>query len=335
MTRKYLKLRMVVVPLALTFMGAGTMIACRDIVSSGRSSGSKEQRAPSSGVLARLKASNPHDWVGAEHNAAIDAFRNELKKPGTHHNLCNTTAAVIARTPGALSRGASRSSLESAARVSLNSTSLCRSGSGSTPAIPRPAGFPASAPQQTSAALSQLLNEIIFAADVAPDLNDLAVRLEPISQAASGLEPSEQEILLATVSVALHSFEYWSYYQVPFEGEFIREYEDCARQYSDLGYSVYSARDACLNRGMTDSWSPTPSEGARIHLTTAPQKNECSLPYRFRRLIARDILGAIGGALGAAITGAGIPVGALAGAAAASVTEFIEGTWHLFWCAMQ
>src|SRR5687767_8225821 len=67
-------------------------IACRDDTTAPRASATRADRAPSritqphvvpgADARAELRKANPLDWVGAAHNAALDAFLEELRQPG-------------------------------------------------------------------------------------------------------------------------------------------------------------------------------------------------------------------------------------------------------------
>ena len=189
--------------------------------------------------------------------------------------------------------------------------------------------------QELSPDAAQLVEQVKSSADVATDLYDFALRLEPIAGSVTVLSPHEQEVVLAVISVAINSYEYWEANYGSFMQEFDGAYGGCARQYLQQGYSDQEARELCLSGGMvTDGSHDRMPLGPSLRLATF-QVNECALPLRYKRLIGKDIAGAIAGAIIGALFGpGGAAVGAYKGGIGASLAEFLEGTWHLYLCAL-
>ena len=321
--------------------------ACGEVpLTSSHREGARDTDAVTAGsrALTALHARNPHDWVGQSHNAVLDAFRQELTRGGrSKHNVCALATTLItdsARVPSGVRKGketlvAKASSLALHAGLAL--TDLCsQDGRSVRGARARPAWFRPLRMQELSPDAAQLVEQIKTSAEVATGLYDFAMRLEPIAGSVTALSPTEQEVVLAVISVAINSYEYWEANYASFVEEFNGAYGGCARQYLQQGYSDHEAREACLNGGMiTDGLSPRDRIPLGPSLRLATFQVECSLPLRYKRLIGKDIAGAIAGAIVGALFGpGGAAVGAYKGGIGVSLTEFLEGTWYLFLCAL-
>ena len=333
------------------------MVSCRDTPTANKISSNDDALVTPPTTLSpgairlRLHQKNPYEWVGFEHNRALDDFRKEMEKPG---RLTTNACAYIShfvnapeRLP-ADKRTAARHADSTATAKALATTRLCQW----EPSRVQPTGaFPSERPMvtttmttmttismQESSAVYPLLANIEAAVEASANSYEFASRLSPIVDAALALEPTDREIVLAVVSVAQNSFEYWESQYPAFVQTFSREYDDCASESANLGYSGDEGRSRCLGSGMTDVRSretPRPKPTPAIRFASLMSDDDCDLPLRFKKLIGADVRGAIVGALSSIWIPGGILFGAFRGAAAASLAIAFDGTWDLFWCAMR
>jgi hypothetical protein len=338
----------------LLALGMTMMVSCRDATTSNRA----ERMPGKSGVTradtaaaahnerARLHERNRADWVGVAHNHALDDFRKEMRKPGTlSHSLCKYIAAFASEPDRFPPEKREKGSHDDgkAANAVLATTKLCQQSGAFQPTAFSPRevrAASASARIVQSPATDQLAAAIEAAIYDATDSYDFASRMNPIIDQVASLDPMDQEVILATVSVTQSSFEYWESQYAAAAQEFNREYGSCETDAANLGYSYDEARLRCLNGGFQDAlWPSPPPEGRpqrTVTLASFTPLRECNLMLQYRRLVWADFRGAlVGGILGFVLGPPGVLAGALKGAAAGSLASFIDSTWDLYWCAMR
>lgn len=332
-------------------LAAATIVACRDAATSSQT---PYEQSPArvtpmlqrsvAGIEARrsLSERNAQDWVGIEHNRALDDIRKEMRRPGVlTHNLCDFALNFVT-SPHRLPTGKrNATSNRQVALAGAPATPFCR---GQTASIRNASlgGFESEVAgmqeSEVSSAIYGLLSEVQNAVDAATDRYDLASRLNRVLDAAATLQATEQEMLGATVSVAQNSFEYWESELPAFEQELWNEYSTCAAQYRDSGASSEDARIACLEGGTRATSAGSSRVGAATvaTFTSFGISRACGLAPHFKRLAAVDAVAALGGAIkGGLVAGpAGILPGAFSAAAYASFGSFVTSTWALYWCAM-
>jgi hypothetical protein len=335
------------IPVAV--LSVAVVVACTDVTGSDspgtqpddalmtRAAQSSSHRASAAEHLA---ARNKHSWVGRSHNKALDAIRDELRRPGVlSRNLCSymmdfiTHPDRIARSGGPRGLVAPRA----AAKAGMQSSAICRNSD-----ITRTASWmsPLSARLQEeeypiSDATRQLLADVNSAVENAADANDLAARLHPVLDAAGALPEIERVIVESTVSTAQYSFEYWSVELPAFQTDLWNEYGGCATQYHGYGYDSESARSICMSGDVRATSLPPSYRGAPMLILTSSAARECGLASNYKKLAGSDAIGAATGAVKAAVFGPpGVAAGAFGGGALASFGQFLKSTWDLYWCAM-
>jgi hypothetical protein len=183
-----------------------------------------------------------------------------------------------------------------------------------------------------SAAFYQLVSQVEAAINASSSSYDFASRANPILDAAAGMEPTERDVIFATVSVAENSYEYWESQYAAFASTFTKEYSDCASTVA--GSSSGDGRDQCLNSGLTDAVRQGSRSPLLFKFAALSPGSDCDLLPRFKSLIWADFRGAVIGALSSFWIPGGVFFGAFRGGAAASLASFMDSTWDLFWCAM-
>jgi len=361
--------------------GAGAVLACRDTgtappgaVQSARSQSAhavasadrtgrpvqpvRPRQAPDPAARAKLHRRNPMDWVGEAHNRALDAFRDELRRPGVlSRSLCGYLLTFVtsdARVP--VERAAARAALGAAARrdvarKGLAATELC----GRRPARPSAgvalhtwlAAFvpsrwslaPAAVPRRSqSGELSQaardLYAQIESSIDVAASSYELAGYLNPVLDAAAQLSAEEHATIAATVSVAQSSYEYWEVELPNYIEAVAAEYGPCLEESQQLGYTLADAEYRCVNGGGTNEAAlrePADWPGGRLDprprllLTVARPGSAGRVRQNagkgLKTIGKNDASGAFSGAWGGAFSGGvqGAVLGAIVGGAGASI----------------
>jgi hypothetical protein len=291
-------------------------------------------------LRADLHGRNQHDAVGLAHNRLLDDLRKELRKPGhLTNNLCEYALAFLAAD----------GRIPSAARLTTaQRRQLAAKGAGASRLCTKSLAWavsPAShrwpiVPQE-SPELMALSGQIESAIDLSANSYDLAARLTPVVDAAATLPEIDNAIVLATVSVAQSSFEYWETQYTSFESEFNSEYGDCLINRRDSGYSEEAARDSCL--GGTSSyqtfWSwPTAPRRSSL-LVNGRRAKSCGPGLRagFTNIAKSDAKGAFSGAFSGGMTLGvhGAIGGAIIGGSGASIWAAGENAWSTFWCLMR
>jgi hypothetical protein len=333
-------------------------LACRDDTTAPGASAPRADRAPSritqphvvpgADARAELRKANPLDWVGAAHNAALDAFLEDLGKPGVlTKDICGHILDFSARderVPAdrrAIVNRLSPAARRGAVRKALATSSLCGAPgqSASAPAKLARLGHVA---RQSSAAYN-LLSQVEYAINAATSSYDLAARLNPILNAATSLPYDEYATVAATVSVAQSSYEYWQTgYRTYYDG-IRRDYGACADQMKYAGYSAYDARNYCMGSASTTknySELRRPRDGtaggpvALMFLRATSPTVQCIGPGAGLKQIGRD------DARGAFTAGfAGLLIGGpeaavlagIAGGAANSIATGIGLVWNEMW----
>jgi len=331
---------------------AALAVACRDTATAPRGSAPGADRAPSRStqpqlpagvdIRAELRKANPMDWVGAAHNAALDAFLEELNKPGVlTRDICGHILDFSARderVPSdrrAVANGLAASARRDVARKALARSPLCAPATQSASTtgeflrlaqlasmeapglttLARAMGFRAGPARQSSAAYN-LLSQVESAIQWAYDSYDLAARLNPILNAAASLAYEEYATVAATVSVAQSSYEYWPTGYTTYYDGIRRDYGACADQTKSWGYSAYDARNYCMgSSSTTKNYTEFGRAGGRIGgervalmfvrpASASVRQYQCpTVGEGLRKIGRRDAIGAFGGAFSGAFVG--------------------------------
>ena len=285
-----------------------------------------------------LQRRNPNDWVGQVHNASLDRFRADMRKPGTMtRNVCSYLMDFVAAEdfspPGATTRIVAAQ--RNGARAVAERDPLCRHQYRARAAAFRQGDL---SEISLSRSASVIAYGILDAVEVASDRHDLAQRLLPLLDASASLGEPERSAMQAAISTAQSSYEYWEVELPAAQSEFKAEYYDCASSHKLAGYTSDDALAACMGAGAAYMSAPFANPYAKQGplFLTARFPRSCSLKTQFKRLAGADASGAIIGAVKGIIGGgAGILAGAAAGAGYGSLAAFLKGTWDLYWCAME
>jgi hypothetical protein len=288
----------------------------------------------------RVRERNKLDWVGLEHNKMINAWREEMRKPGVlTHNLCSHVVDFVTRDERLpVDKRPPLPVRRQAIAAAVKSSTLCQR-LAEQPGMSALASRRVARKQQGSAAIAELQTGIENALLIAPNRDDLAVRLNAILDASATLDETEQTIVAATASVAQNSFEYWETEFEPVVEEVGAEYGPCAADRRASGYTMDGARASCLTGDYFLSsfggWSPGSLLGPTSLRTTALR---CGPGLRdgFKHVAKGDARGAFAGAwAGAFGAAAGIVGGAILGAASGSIWAAGENAWSTYWCLLQ
>jgi hypothetical protein len=322
---------------------------------------------PAPGLVAaraHLHQRNQMDWVGAAHNRALDAFRDELRKPGVlTRSVCGyllTFVAGDARVPAKHARAKAALNVEArgtAARKGLVATELCgRELAGSsatiTPRVSMAGFFPrrppvsyGPAPRSQSGQLSQaaldLYAQIEGAIDASANSYDLAGRLNPVFDAAAQLGAEEYATIAATVSVAQSSYEYWEGQLPSYVDAVNADYGPCLEESRLLGYTFLDAENRCMNGARID---PADWRGARassrfplLMVVAKPHTagaGRQGLAQGLKAIGKKDAYGAFTGGFAGAFVGGieGAALGAIIGGGGASIATSLglaaSSIWH-------
>lgn len=156
-----------------------------------------------------LHRRNPADWVGVAHNRLLTMAAEELKKPGVRFSdLCSRLQQRLSE-PYAF-KGTERN-------FPSNWRNYIPQAVGRSPLCKRGAPFqsvsgviaPVAVTDDFSPAAYALMADAEAAVDVSDDPTELAGELSPILDAASSLDPLDEEGVQAVVAVTQSSFEYW------------------------------------------------------------------------------------------------------------------------------
>jgi hypothetical protein len=357
----------------LTVAVAGGVLSCRDSGTAppeaaqpaptlaagaapraGGSERSTQAVPPAPGLVAarsHLHQRNQLDWVGAAHNRALDAFRDELREPGVlTRSVCgylSTFVAGDARVPAKHARAKAALNAEArgnAARKGLAATELCgRELAGPSAAITSRVSLAAFVPtrpplsrepaprsqsSQPSQAAFDLYAQIEAAIDAAANSYDLAGRLNPVLDAAARLGAEEYATIAATVSVAQSSYEYWEGQLPSYIDAVAADYRPCLEESQLLGYTFVDAQNRCLNGSQV---APLDWRGARANsrlpllmVVAKPHTAGAGRQSTMQGLKAigkKDAYGAFTGGFAGAFVGGfeGAALGAIVGAAGASI----------------
>jgi hypothetical protein len=296
------------------------------------------------------------DWVGEAHNRALDAFRDELRRPGVlSRSLCGYLLTFVtsdARVPA--ERAPVRVALGAAARrdvarKSLAATEFCgRRPAGRSAGVASQAWLAAFVPprwplasaarRSQSGELSQaardLYAQIESSIDVAASSYELAGYLNPVLDAAAQLSAEEHATIAATVSVAQSSYEYWEVELPNYIEAVAAEYGPCLEESQQLGYTLADAEYRCVNGGGTNEAAlrePADWPGGRLDprprllLTVARPGSAGRVRQNagkgLKTIGKNDASGAFSGAWGGAFSGGvqGAVLGAIVGGAGASI----------------
>jgi hypothetical protein len=321
------------------------------------------QAAPDLVARGKLHRRNPMDWVGAAHNRALDAFRDELREPGVlSRSVCSyllTFATSDARVPAEHARA--KAALGAAARrraasKGLAATELCgrRIAGPSAQIVPRvwlaafspayrpvtPAVIPHAQSGELSQAARDLYAQIETAVDVAASSYDLAGQLNPVLDAAAQLSAEEYATIAATVSVAQYSYEYWEA-QLPSYIEAVSaEYGSCFEESQQLGYTLADAENRCMNGAAIE---PVDRRGARanwrlpllmvVARPSSPGAVRQTVGQGLKAIGKRDAYGAFTGAFAGAFAGGvqGAALGAIIGGSGASIATALGLAGSAIW----
>lgn len=157
---------------------------------------------------AELHRRNPADWVGVAHNRFLAMAAEELKKPGVRlSDLCSRLQQRLSE-PNAFTETERHfpSNWRDYFPQALRETPLCmRRG-----LFQHASGVSAPvALTDFSPAAYALMSDAEAAVNVSDDPTELAGELSPILDAASSLDPLDEEGVQAVVSVTQSSYEYW------------------------------------------------------------------------------------------------------------------------------
>lgn len=280
----------------------------------------------------RLSARNPQDWVGKAHNKALDDFRKELRRPGAMtKEFCARLKDYVVHQDR-IPRDRPRADLAtrgSAAEAARSKAPICQ------PRTPVVIATTARQELSMSPTAYSLFSNVQTAVSQSQDRWELASRLNSVLDGAASLEPVENELISAVVSVAQSSWEYWETELASFQAELWNTVAPCALDAQRQGYSVDQARQMCMESGGSTIASPLGAPTLQFRYTSV-SRGECRLTDHLKRLAGADAVGAfVGGVKGGVTLGfAGILPGAFAGAAYGSLASFVYSTWELYWCAM-
>jgi hypothetical protein len=337
-----------VAPLVLS--AATMLLACRDSSTTVRTSGGGDNSnlspiagasAPAIRARERIHEKNRYDWVGAAHNKALDDFRRELRRPGVlTRNLCEYAQSFAAREErNPRDRALSESDRWSITRTVGDSVAWCgrRGPRVSNTTFTSPfAPSPVPTPQSQQA--YEFLGAIEAAVNEAQSSFDLAERLDPLLDRMAALDPIDQAVVGATISVTQSSYEYWETQLTAYHQELLDEYGGCVNEQSSSGGDPLTVRDNCLNDqgdgAVAFKYPPVgPFSGRLTGLKITPS---CagSLREGVGKVVSADLKGAFTGAVSGGIAAglAGVVGGAIAGATAGSTWAAIENAWEVFKC---
>jgi hypothetical protein len=197
-------------------------------------------------------------------------------------------------------------------------SSSCQPRAGLT--ITRKASY---SPASTSA--QPYLEAIEVALSSASSPSHFASLLVPIvSSANAQLVSPDVDIVGASASVALSSYEYWTANLGGFISDLGNRYSPCVREASYW--------EQCM--GSLDAQGPR-RKPSGLNLVPLATVSPCNYTAGGVKVLGHaDLKGAIGGAIGGALTGGpqGAVLGALGGALAASVAAAIPIGLQQFWC---
>jgi hypothetical protein len=309
--------------------------ACNESLSSDPARPAREESSVSvEAARAReaLHARNTRDWVGVAHNAAIDAFRSELRKTSPMRQSCENLAEFFSRqdlfvpeehrTQANVVRTIVLQGLEPCRRkVPSTTKKLVEEGSGLT------------------ASAAALVNQTEFEVEQATSSYDLAVRLQPVLAASASLDTVGQAAVGVSVGVAQNSLEYWESQFASFSSEIVAEYGPCFTDLRLAGFTFDDALEACLGGAYSLAVSMT-NGTARSVWPTSARSIQCGPGSAWQNMVRtakEDVDGAATGFVGGLLTTKNIQLAVSAGigaGAAKSVVEAVKATMRLYDCAM-
>jgi hypothetical protein len=201
------------------------------------------------------------------------------------------------------------------------SAKLCRNDRRRRQFTARAGGFSPRLVAAASAVLEptqQLADQIEAAIGAATDSYDLASRLHPILDAATGLDADGRLVIEATVSVAQSSFEYWEQSWTGFVQEVGGEYRDCIASLKggkDAGPEMVSPEqeaEYCVNGTVSTARSAQPQSNRLFRATLGARKCGTPLSQGFKNVAKSDARGAFVGAFTGLLSGG--PAAAVSGA---------------------
>ena len=187
-----------------------------------------------------------------------------------------------------------------------------------------------------SALTSSILEQIGSAVLEATDSYDLSSRLMPALDQAFSLEPTEQALVLGTISTAQNSFEYWESAWPQFSTEVISEYSPCLTSGLTTGYTYEETQSACVGTQLVSGAIGQRPTHFRLSLEPAVSCGSFGAWEGMKRTAKSDADGFLGGFLGGLVTKDPKAAAVTGGAAAVgkSAVTGIYVTIDLWKCAM-
>lgn len=279
---------------------------------------------------ARLHRTNPLDRVGEAHNRALAQYAERVRRGEVRGNQCEDILDFVTRqsylpadmhVDGKELRASTARAMSSAGSCGTKGASLYH-----RTALGGPT-------DNLSAAAAALLGQIDAAIAGATSSGNLAIALTPIVDAAITLPVLEADVIRASASVALSSYEYWEAtltdaYVEQQTNSILATYGTCFRQYGYAEQAVLSCTGLAATRGELPISFHAPGAvetPLRFVMVVCPKSN-------LSEVVHQDYVGAVGGAIASMWSGAGILAGAAGGAIGFSVAEMSWQMGKAAWC---
>jgi hypothetical protein len=332
-----------VIAAAVAATSTGAVLACGERVAPPPTApaGPRLSRDQERQALETFHKNNPRDWVGRDHNRAMDAYFAKLARGDVSSDVCNDLVTFMsedARSPE--HPQGSRADRRAGEQDVLRRLGFCEDRFASKSASGMLVRWQVSTLSEASHTMILRVNDAVH---VAVNGADLASRINAMSADIWALPAGEADSVWAGASVAVHSMEYWDVNASAVGTNITNSYASCIQgqptaattaAHVCMGLSVNPyVKTPILFRGIGDS----PFRFAQ----SAPA---CSY-YNERELVGEDFKGGLMGGLAGAwvgwlggpaypITGpASAAAGFVGGAAVGSGVQMMWQVTQTVWCA--